>query len=73
LIKIAKSYLAQVGIDMEIGRWIAASSLCADRTKHDQLAARSGGSLGTAMNRSASSRVLHEFLPARRNYASATR
>jgi peptide/nickel transport system substrate-binding protein len=49
LIKIAKSYLAQVGIDMEIRPMESAALVAFVQTeqKHDQLAARSGGSLGT--------------------------
>jgi peptide/nickel transport system substrate-binding protein len=49
LIKIAKGYLAQVGIDMEIRPMESAALVAFIQTeqKHDQLAARSGGSLGT--------------------------
>jgi peptide/nickel transport system substrate-binding protein len=49
LLKIVKSYLAAVGIDMEIRPMESAALVAFIQTeqKHDQLAARAGGSLGT--------------------------
>jgi peptide/nickel transport system substrate-binding protein len=49
LLKIVKGYLAAVGIDMEIRPMESAALVAFIQTeqKHDQMAARAGGSLGT--------------------------
>ena len=49
LLKVVKSYLAAVGVDMEIRPMESADLVAFIQTeqKHDQLAARAGGSLGT--------------------------
>jgi len=49
LLKIVKLYLSRVGIDMEIRPMESAALVAFIQTeqKHDQMAARAGGSLGT--------------------------
>ena len=49
LLQIVKSYFARVGIDMEI-RPMESAALVAlsNRQKHDQMACRSGGPLGSS-------------------------